>query len=180
MAVQDYEKVFRCQKCGAPTSIFLIKNSDDKVVIKHRCSEHGDDKIVVPFADKELYLDLIHNGIYRCYKCAQPASLYTVEFKGPWAMISCYCPTHGADVKTQKIWSSFFLEMQNPEYIGGTSAQTPVSTPKVQKEEPLPVQEEDEEEKTEEEEKLYCPNCGTELAGDEKFCGTCGMDLTSE
>lgn len=176
MAVQDYERVFRCQKCGAPTSIFVIKNSGDKVVIKHRCPEHGGDKIVVPFEDKKLYLDLIHNGIYRCFKCGQPVSLHTVEFSGPWAMISCYCRTHGVDVKTKKIWSSFFLEMQNPEYIGGASAQTPVSEPKVQEEIQAPAPEEEEEE----EQKLHCPNCGTELSGDEKFCGTCGMDLTSE
>ena len=177
MSKYDYEKLFSCKKCESPTSIYLIKNSGSKVVIKHRCPKHGGDKFTVPFEDKNLYLDLIHNGLYRCFECGQEASLYSVEFDGPWALISCYCPTHGADVKTQKIWSSFFLEVQNPEFIVGMSKQQPLKelTP-----EPESQKEEEESPSEEEEEKQFCPNCGVELHGNEKFCGSCGMDLSTE
>ena len=176
MLKNDYDKLFGCQECGRPTSIYLIKNSGSKVIIKHRCPEHGGDKFTVPFEDKNLYLDLIHNGIYRCFECGQQASLYSVEFTGPWALLSCYCPTHGADVKTQKIWSSFFLELQNQGSISDMSKQESIKEltpePESQNEEPEPP--------SEQEEKLTCPNCGVELHGNEKFCGSCGMDLTNE
>lgn len=176
MSKYDYEELFSCQECGRATSIYLIKNNGPKVVIKHQCPEHGGDKFTVPFEDKNLYLDLIRNGIYRCFECGQETSLYTVEFKGPWALISCYCPTHGADVKTQKIWSSFFLELKDPEFINHKSEKTPTQEPT-----PAPKpQEEETEGPSEEEEKLFCPNCGVQLDGNEKFCGSCGMDFSTE
>ncbi len=176
MITTDYEKVFRCPSCGSLGAIFLVKVDGAQVIIKQKCPIHGGRVFKVPLKELESYMNLILDGIYRCYTCGGPALLGPVQYSGPYAIIKCVCQTTHAGQKPQKIWSTIYLDaiknqLERPEPVVQQikEEEIEVKAPEIvpeEEEEPVP-------------EKLkICPNCGTELEGNEKFCGICGAKLT--
>ena len=156
----DYSKTFRCPKCGAVGNIYLVKVAGNKVIVKQRCPVHGGRAFKVPLKQKDSYINLIQDGVFRCYKCGQDAEQSYMRVSAPWTLIKTSCPTHGA-ITTQKIWSTVYNE------ISGKEAATPEpAQPQPSEIETMPI-----------EENQFCPNCGAVLTEAGSFCGECGSKL---
>lgn len=150
----DYSKMFSCPKCGAVGNIYLVKVAGNKVIVKQRCPTHGGRAFKILLKDKDNYINLIQDGVFRCYKCGQAAKQSYMRVSTPWTLIKTSCPTHGA-ITTQKIWSTIYNEISSKEI-----------KPKPPKTEPIPI-----------EENKFCPNCGASLTDAGSFCGECGSKL---
>ena len=161
----DYKKTFSCPKCGAVGNIYLVKVGGNKVIVKQRCPVHGGRAFKLLLKDKDKYIDLIQDGVFRCYKCGQEAKQSYERISKPWALVKTSCPTHGV-ITTQKIWSTFYNEFS----IKGASSPKPPQTepPKIEppQKETIPI-----------EENKFCPNCGAPLTDTGRFCGECGSKL---
>ncbi len=160
MAEKDYNKIFSCPKCGVSGNIYLVKVSGNKIVMKQRCPTHGGRSFTVPLKEKDSYIHLIQENVFRCYKCGQEAEQSYMRDSAPWTLIKTSCPTHGA-ITTQKIWGSIYNEISNK----GDSTQHPAQ-PQPSQIETMPS-----------EENKFCPNCGGELVDTGSFCGECGSKL---
>jgi len=161
----DYSKMFSCPKCGAIGNIYLVKVDGSKVIVKQRCPVHGARAFKLPLKEKDNYIHLIQDAVFRCYKCGQEAKQSYMRASAPWALIKTSCPTHGA-ITTQKIWGSIYNE------ISSQGAATP------QPAQPEPAQPESSQIETMSSEKTqFCPNCGSELTDSGSFCGECGSKL---
>ena len=156
----DYSKMFTCPRCGAVGNIYLVKVAGNKVIIKQRCPVHGGRAFKIPLKDKDNYINLIQDGVFRCYKCGQEAKQSYIRVSAPWALIKTSCPTHGA-ITTQKIWGSIYNEISNKEAATPQPAQ-----PGPSQIETMPS-----------ENMKFCPNCGAELMDSRSFCGECGSKL---
>ena len=156
----DYNKMFSCPKCGIIGTIYLVKVSSNKIVIKQRCPDHGGRSFTVPLNEKDNYIHLIQDAVFRCYKCGQEAIQSFIKISRPWTLIKCSCPNHGSII-TQKIWSSIYKEITSKE----------TATPQLTQPEPSPIQ------TVLSEENKFCPNCGAELTDSGIFCGECGSKL---
>jgi hypothetical protein len=162
MADLDYTKMFSCPRCGAVGNIYLVKVAGKQVIVKQRCPVHGGRAFKVPLKDKDNYIDLIQDGVFRCYKCGKDAEQSYMRVSAPWTLIKTSCPTHGA-ITTQKIWSTVYNE------IADKGAATPQPT--------QPEQEAPQKEVIASEENKFCPNCGAPLTDAGRFCGECGSKL---
>jgi len=174
----DYERVFRCPTCGSLGAIYLAKVNGPQVIIKQRCPEHGGRVFKLPLKELDSYINLILDGIYRCYTCGGPALPGPIQYSGPYAVINSVCQNTNRGQKTQKIWSTIFLDAikNQPERPDLIEKQIGEKEKEIEIKEPEPESKEVEEPISE---KLkICPNCGTELEGNEKFCGICGFKLT--
>lgn len=161
----DYNKVFTCPKCGVVGNIYLVKVAGNKIIVKQRCPVHGGRQFKVPLKDKDQYIDLIKDGVFRCFKCGVEAEQSYRRDTKPWILIKTSCPTHGA-LTTQKIWGSIYNE------ITSDVAETPEPA------QPQPSQVEDlATENMSSEERKFCPNCGAKLEESGTFCGECGSKL---
>jgi hypothetical protein len=156
----DYNKTFSCPKCGEIGNIYLVKVAGSKVIVKQRCPVHGGRAFKVPLKDKDKYIHLIQNAVFRCYKCGQEAEQSYMRETAPWTLVKTSCPTHGA-ITTQKIWGSIYNEISNKGDVTQQSAQ-----PQPSQIETMPV-----------EDNKFCPNCGAELVDEGRFCGECGSKL---
>ncbi len=156
----DYSKTFSCPKCGAVGNIYLVKVAGNKVIVKQRCPVHGGRAFKIPLNDKDKYINLIHDGVFRCYKCGQEAEQSYMRVSAPWTLIKTSCPTHGA-ITTQKIWGSIYNEISSK----GAATQQPAQ-PQPSQIETMPS-----------EENKFCPNCGAHLTETGSFCGECGSKL---
>jgi transcription elongation factor Elf1 len=165
MAEIDYSKMFSCPRCGAQGAIYLLKVAGSKVVVKQRCPVHGGRSFTFPLVQKDALIPEIERNIFRCYKCGQEATVNNMKISGPWTLIKCSCPTHGFKLPWQKIWSTVYNEMARKSDEKAQLTQ-PVAPVKAEAPEPEPI-----------EKKEFCPDCGAELTGLEKFCGTCGTKL---
>ena len=167
MSQLDYSHMFTCPRCGIMGAIFLVKLAGSQMIIKQRCPTHGGRVIKLPLLQKDLVLPYIRNAVFKCFKCGQDASIYSVKIAGPWTIIKCNCPTHANKVPNQKIWSTIYAEITS---MPGTPAPAPVATPaaQVQPAQPEPASSGN---------KMFCPNCGTPMDGSEKFCGDCGTEI---
>jgi hypothetical protein len=161
MVEYDYKKAFSCPKCGAVGNIYLVKVAGSKIVVKQRCPVHGGRAFKVNSRDKDQYIDLIRDGVFRCYKCGQEATQSYMRVSSPWTLIKTSCPTHGA-ITTQKIWSTIYNEIADQ---GVVKPQTAVET------------EASEVVVMSSEENKFCPNCGAHLTEAGNFCGECGSKL---
>jgi len=45
-----------------------VKVAGSKVIVKQRCPVHGGRAFKVPLKDKDKYIHLIQNAVFRCYK----------------------------------------------------------------------------------------------------------------
>jgi len=151
----NYSKRFSCPKCGEIGNIYLVKVAGSKIIVKQRCPVHGGRSFKVPLKDKDKFIHLINDAVFRCFKCGQEAKPSSRKISGPWTLIQCNCPTHGR-ISVQKIWSSIYNE------ISSEGAATP--QPSQTQTDPS-------------EEKKFCPNCGDQLTGAGSYCGTCGSEL---
>ena len=156
----DYNQIFSCPKCGTSGNIYLVKVSGNKIVMKQRCPEHGGRSFTVPLKEKDSYIHLIQENVFRCYKCGQEAEQSFIKVSGPWSLSKSKCPIHGA-VVTQKIWSSIYNEISS---VGAV-------TPQLTQSQPSQI------ETVPSEELKFCPSCGDPLTGVGSFCGTCGSKL---
>jgi hypothetical protein len=193
MSFNEYQKIFSCPKCGTQGAIFLLKIDGSQIIIKQRCPQHGGRKFKIPFVNKNVYIDLISNGIFRCSQCGVRAEAYRVEFKGPWTILICYCPSHKNSVKTQKIWTPLFLEAatlhyQNISYPENNKSSqsnnknsevdfTKLEAPKKQKSQIESINTKTPEGEPPKKEILICPDCGKPLEGKEKYCANCGSEV---
>jgi len=180
MAYMDYNNLFKCVKCGASGSILLLKVSGTLVIIKQNCPKHGARVIKVPLIQKNLYLNLIRDNIFLCPKCGQPATIESVKLSGPWTMLKLNCTTHGTKLPVQKIWNSIYGEISSG--AGQPSPQIPKQTI-VEKASEIPPKlilnktPQEEPVTPPSGEAMFCPNCGAQIKGNEKFCGTCGVEI---
>ena len=156
----DYNKIFSCPKCGVSGNIYLAKISGNKIVFKQRCPNHGGRSFTVPLNEKDDYIHLVQENVFRCYKCGQEAEQRFIKVSGPWSLIKSTCPIHGA-VVTQKIWSSIYNEIASEE----------VAKPQLTQSQPSQIQ------TAPSSEMKFCPSCGDPLTGVGRFCGTCGAEL---
>ena len=176
----DYNNLFKCPKCGASGCISLVKVVNTLVIIKQRCLKHGERVIKVPLIQKDLFLNLIRDNLFLCYKCGQPASVESTKLTGPWTILKLNCPTHGTKLPDQKIWNSIYGEISSG--AGQPSIKIPQQTieekfPEAPPESMLDETPQVEPIITSRGKALFCPNCGTQIKGNEKFCGTCGTEL---
>ncbi|TXT64000.1 MAG: hypothetical protein BAJALOKI1v1_630003 [Promethearchaeota archaeon] len=195
MSTIDYQQTFKCPTCGKIGAIYVVKMDGSQIVIKQRCPEHGGRAFKIPFLDKNLSIDFIRDGIFRCFKCGLESQAYRIDFNGPWVILQSYCPSHKDKIKTQKIWGSIYVEAASLQHtrISSSLNQNQV-TPKQKvpdvdfstleapkknfskKDKAVMNTEENiETQKT----ILVCPNCGSSLEGKEKFCGTCGAEMNT-
>jgi len=156
----DYSKTFSCPRCGAAGNIYLVKVAGNKIIIKQRCPVHGGRAFKLPLKEKDNYIHLIQEGVYRCYKCGQVAEQSYMRTSAPWTLIKTSCPTHGA-ITTQKIWGTIYNEISSQGTI----------TPQTDQQQPPQI------EPTPIEENKFCPNCGAPLTEAGRFCGECGSKL---
>lgn len=156
----DYSNAFSCPRCGAAGNIYLVKVAGNKIIIKQRCPVHGGRAFKLPLKEKDNYIHLIKEGVYRCYKCGQVAEQSYMRASPPWTLIKTSCPTHGA-ITTQKIWGTIYDEISSQE----TTTPQPVQQQQPQIESTPSV------------EKKFCPNCGASLTEAGRFCGECGSKL---
>ncbi|MBD3195087.1 MAG: hypothetical protein GF317_08540 [Candidatus Lokiarchaeota archaeon] len=175
MSDQDYTKVFVCPKCGRKESLYLLKVNSQHVIIKQRCPTHGGRSFKVPLRDLYNYIDLIKDSILRCYKCGERTHIDREKFKGPWALVKGYCPTHKNGLPKQKIWSAVYaiasrMEFENikerPNKQRSISKMQSPKKPKIVEKTPISSQK-----------RMYCGNCGNQIEGMEKFCSFCGKEL---
>lgn len=178
---QSYETLFRCPTCGNMGALYLAKVDGAQLIIKQRCSQHGGRDFRLPLKELDSYKDLIRDGIYRCYSCGGPALPGPVKYSGAYAIINCVCQTNHTSQKTQKIWSTIYLDIIKEQKEGLEPAMQPIKekVPEVPKPEPISREPEIEPQHQPVPERLsVCPSCGTDLEGNEKFCGICGSKLT--
>ena len=161
----NYNKLFSCPRCGNSGVIFLVKVAGTLVIIKQKCPKHGARSFNLPLLQEDLYIDTIRNGVFRCFKCGQEATVDQVKTKGPWALVKCACPTHGNKLPFQKISSIIYNRISGPEVAIAQPAETAETA------------ETAEPESTPSESASFCPNCGEAIEGKEKYCGTCGAEL---
>ena len=158
--------MFQCPKCGSPGEIYLIKVSGPQMIVKQRCPTHGGRSFKIPLRDLDNYINSIRDGVFRCYKCGRRANPGPVKFSGPYAIFNCVCQVPGHSKKTQKIWSTIYMN---------------ITSSSLRKPKPLEKPKQNQvKEKTPQKNKTieqFCPNCGTKLEGNEKFCGVCGVKL---
>ncbi len=164
IAELDYKKAFSCPRCGAVGNVYLVKVAGSKVIVKQRCPVHGGRQFKIPLKDKDQYIHLIQDGVFRCYKCGQEAEQSYMRVTSPWTLIKTKCPTHGA-LTTQKIWSTVYNEI--------TSQEAPEPKPTEPEIEPEALQEDI----MSSEDNKFCPNCGAPLTDTGNFCGECGSKL---
>jgi len=160
MADLDYTKMFSCPRCEAVGNVYLVKVAGKQIIVKQRCPVHGGRAFKVPLKDKDKYINLIQDTVFRCYKCGQEAEQSYMRVSAPWTLIKTSCPTHGA-ITTQKIWSTIYNEIANKE----------ATTPEPVQSEPSQI------ETMPVEENKFCPNCGAPLTEAGSFCGECGSKL---
>jgi transcription elongation factor Elf1 len=156
----EYNKMFSCPKCGSIGAIYVAKVAGNYIVIKQRCPIHGGRSFKIPLMEKDNFIHLIRDGVFRCYKCGQEAIVSFMKPSGPWALIKCSCPIHGR-MPIQKIWSSIYTEISSMVVVPSQPTQ------------PHPVKQYS----TPSEEKGFCPNCGSQLEGTERYCRTCGSKI---
>lgn len=152
----NYSKKFSCPKCGTIGAIYVLKVSGNQIIVKQRCPVHGGVSFKVPLKEKDKFIHLISDAVFRCFKCGQKATPSSRKISGPWTLIQCTCPTHGR-ISVQKIWSSIYSEI--------SSERAPTPQPSQTQTDPS------------EEGKKFCPNCGDQLTGAGSYCGTCGSEL---
>ncbi len=157
MAYMNYSKMFSCPKCGTIGAIFLVKVAGTLIIIKQKCPKHGGRAFKVPLSQLDLYTDLLRNGVFRCYKCGQEATVDHTKTKGPWTLLKSTCPTHGSKLPFQKIYTIIYNDISGsaisaPVVVAPQPAQ-PQSTPK------------------------FCPHCGAPMVGMAKFCAECGAEV---
>ena len=160
MMDQDYSKTFSCPKCGAVGNIYLVKVAGSKVIVKQKCPVHGGRAFKIPLKEKDKYIDLIQDGVFRCYKCGQETEQSYRKDSAPWTLIKTTCPIHGA-ITTQKIWGTIYNQISNKEVVTQQPAQ-----PQPSQIETIPI-----------EENTFCPNCGAKLTETGNFCAECGSKL---
>ena len=107
----DYSLLFNCPKCRSFGSIYLVKLTNLEVIIKQRCPDHGGRQFKINSSRKDLILPFIHNGVFRCYKCGQQASVHQKKVSGAWTLVKLSCPTHGNKLPFQKIWGTIYTEI---------------------------------------------------------------------
>lgn len=171
----DYNKTFTCPKCGAAGNIYLAKVAGNKLIVKQRCPVHGGRQFKVPLKDKEKYIDLIQDGVFRCYKCGGESEQSYRRDAKPWTIIKTSCPTHGA-LTSQKIWGTIYNEISS----GVVTTPQPAQPQPIQPEAIQPQPSETENapaENMDSEDRKFCPNCGAKLEESGAFCGECGSKL---
>ena len=180
MAHSDYSKMFGCPKCGTMGAIYVLKVGGDKIVIKQRCPQHGARSFKVPLMQKDQFIHLIRNAVFRCYKCGQEATVSDIKLSGPWTLIKCNCPTHGK-MTVQKIWNTIYNEISSmadapPESVQPELAQPELAQPELVQPE-LTQPELAQPEPTPGVEKRVCPFCKTPIESEGRFCGGCGAEV---
>jgi hypothetical protein len=160
MANSNYSEIFSCPKCGIMGAIYVVKVSGNQIVIKQRCPTHGGRVFKVPLLQKDEYIDLIRDGVFRCYKCGQESVVSYMKPSGPWIQIKCSCPTHG-EMIIQKIWNSIYNEISSEETVESQPEQAQLvqseAAPKGEGE--------------------FCPHCNAPIIKRGRFCGNCGAEL---
>lgn len=166
MSYMDYSKMFSCPRCGAEGAIYLLKVAKDKIIIKQRCPKHGGRAFKLPLMQKDQFISHIRDGVFRCFKCGQDATVDHIKGSGPWTLIRLACPTHRNKLPFQKIWNTVYSEISSMVATSPQAAQSQAVEPQPEQPQPTPS-----------EEKKFCPNCGTPLEGAEVFCGACGAEI---
>ncbi|MFX1453303.1 MAG: hypothetical protein ACFFCM_20890 [Promethearchaeota archaeon] len=161
MAYMDYEKLFTCPKCSSFGSIFLLKFAGNKLVIKQRCPKHGARTLKIPLSQKDYLIPHIRNGIYRCYKCGEQSPVDLIKQSGHMILIRLACATHGNKLPFHKIWIGVYNKISK-------MADTGYQPIKPEPFEPIFFSNS----KTK-----FCPNCGSPLQGNERYCSTCGVEI---
>ncbi len=167
MSFPEFREMFFCPKCGQIGTIFVLKISGQKVIIKQKCPKHGTSVFKLPIVALEQVIDLIRDGIYRCMRCGQEAVGTWMKMDGPWTLHKCTCPAHGRQ-SLQRIWNTVFNRISAkpvapPQYVSPSPVQTSIP-----KSIPQP---------TSTGEKKFCYGCGSKIQEGEKICTTCGREL---
>jgi hypothetical protein len=155
MSFPEFRELFFCPKCRQMGTIFFLKISGQKVIIKQKCPKHGTRLFKLPIVALEHVMDLIRSGTFRCMRCGQEAVGTWMKMDGPWTLHKCTCSVHGRQA-LQRIWNTVFNQI---------STKT-VPLPTVQNIVPkLQV------------EKNFCYECGSKIEKGAKICSFCGREL---
>jgi predicted RNA-binding Zn-ribbon protein involved in translation (DUF1610 family) len=156
MPQSEESKLFNCPKCGSSGTIIFLKAVGKKIFIKQKCPKHGVRSFKIPLMTKNLYIPHIRDNVFQCPYCGKDTTVESAKPTGPWMLVKCVCPTHGNKLLLQRIWSTIYVDISSIE----------APTPQVLEQKADPINK-----------KKYCPNCGTPITGDGKYCDTCGAEV---
>ncbi|HUX98401.1 MAG TPA: PCI domain-containing protein [Candidatus Deferrimicrobium sp.] len=88
-----WEPFFKCDRCGTPLTILLMKGTG-KLVVVGRCPNGHRRKFYLPYANIIDWAPALDSHLFKCKKCDAAVTFNSFP-KGPYVKIQVICPTHG-------------------------------------------------------------------------------------